>query len=114
MKVLLLILSLCLYSCLKDTNSVTGTVKISFINTGNTNYSNIQPQIFIPENLEIPLIDVITLNSTGETENIELNYGNYCLRCKIQNPTSIYYLKNRIFQVKPDKETNLIIDFNKE
>jgi hypothetical protein len=112
--IIFIILTLTIISCQKEVLSYTGNVSFSFINTGRTNLDEIHPQIFIIENLNTPLTDILKLNSKGETESIELNYGDYYLSYRVKYADNAYYEKNRVFQVKVDKTSNVIVDFNKD
>ena len=112
--VMLIILVLFIISCQKEDLSYTGNVNFSFVNTGRTSIDEIQPQIFIIENQNIPLSDILTLNSKGETESIELNYGNYYLSYRVEYGENAYYIKTKAFQVKANKTINVSVDFNKD
>jgi hypothetical protein len=109
-----LIITLMLISCQKESLSLTGTVQINFINLGITKYTEIEPQIFIIENVKMPLLDILHVNSKGETEKIELNYGDYYLTYRIMASDNSYSYRSKIFQVKAGQVSNLIVDFTKE
>jgi len=113
-KILFLLLALTAISCQKEDLSYTGNVRFSFINTGRTNYDEIHPQIFVIENLDTPLTDILPVNSDGETESIELIYGSYYLSYRSKFAENHYYIKGKVFQVKVNKTTNIIVDFEKD
>lgn len=104
------VLALLFTSCKKDDFTLTGSLNVSFINTGSANVSQIEPQIYSSDNLETPILEDLTIDSNLRLTVKCLNYGNYVIKYqKVKTP--YVYVESKGFQINPEKTTNLVISF---